>query len=61
VRFGFLFKTGDPREAADPAAAAEAAGWDWVFTWDGVAIGTYDGGTFGPQRMWIAIGPPRVD
>jgi alkanesulfonate monooxygenase SsuD/methylene tetrahydromethanopterin reductase-like flavin-dependent oxidoreductase (luciferase family) len=35
----------DPRTAAELAAGAEAAGWDGVFTWDGIAIGemeTYD-------------------
>src|SRR4026209_357450 len=33
---------GDPRTVADLAAEAEAAGWDGVFYWDGVAIGETD-------------------
>lgn len=45
MKCGFIVTTGDPRTAADLAARAEAAGWDGVFTWDGIAIGeteTYD-------------------
>jgi alkanesulfonate monooxygenase SsuD/methylene tetrahydromethanopterin reductase-like flavin-dependent oxidoreductase (luciferase family) len=39
VRFGVVVTTGDPRTVADLASEAEAAGWDGVFYWDGVAIG----------------------
>ncbi len=39
MKFGVIITTGDPRTAADLAAAAEAAGWDGAFYWDGVAIG----------------------
>lgn len=39
MKFGIIVTTGDPRTAADLAAAAEAAGWDGAFYWDGVAIG----------------------
>ena len=42
VKSGFVITTGDPRTAADLAAEAEAAGWDGVFSWDGVAIGDMD-------------------
>ena len=42
--------TGDPRTAADLAALAEAHGWDGVFTWDGIAIGSMD--TFDP---WVTM------
>jgi len=42
VKTGIVITTGDPRAAADLAAEAEAAGWDGVFTWDGVAIGEMD-------------------
>jgi alkanesulfonate monooxygenase SsuD/methylene tetrahydromethanopterin reductase-like flavin-dependent oxidoreductase (luciferase family) len=42
VKSGFIVTTGDPRTAADLAAEAEAAGWDGVFSWDGVAIGDMD-------------------
>ncbi len=39
LRYGIVITTGGPRTAAELAAAAEAAGWDGVFTWDGIAIG----------------------
>jgi alkanesulfonate monooxygenase SsuD/methylene tetrahydromethanopterin reductase-like flavin-dependent oxidoreductase (luciferase family) len=42
MRHGFIVTTGDPRAAADLAAAAEASGWDGVFSWDGVAVGSGD-------------------
>ncbi len=45
MRTGIIVTGGDPRTAAELAAEAEAAGWDGVFTWDGIAIGateTYD-------------------
>ena len=42
MKAGFVVTTGDPRAAADLAAEAEAAGWDGVFSWDGVAIGDTD-------------------
>jgi alkanesulfonate monooxygenase SsuD/methylene tetrahydromethanopterin reductase-like flavin-dependent oxidoreductase (luciferase family) len=38
MQFGFVITAGDPRSAADLAHDAEAAGWDGVFTWDGIAI-----------------------
>ena len=42
VKFGIIITMGDPRTVADLAAEAEAAGWDGVFYWDGVAIGETD-------------------
>ena len=41
MRHGIILTTfaDDPRESADAAADAEAAGWDGVFTWDAIAIG----------------------
>ena len=45
MRYGIIVTSGSPREAAELAEAAEAAGWDGVFTWDGIALGpmeTYD-------------------
>jgi alkanesulfonate monooxygenase SsuD/methylene tetrahydromethanopterin reductase-like flavin-dependent oxidoreductase (luciferase family) len=45
IRSGIIVTAGGPREAAQLAAEAEAAGWDGVFTWDGIALGpmeTYD-------------------
>jgi alkanesulfonate monooxygenase SsuD/methylene tetrahydromethanopterin reductase-like flavin-dependent oxidoreductase (luciferase family) len=46
VKFGFIITGGDAREQVELAQAAEAAGWDGVFTWDGIHVGddveTYD-------------------
>ncbi|HET7029633.1 MAG TPA: LLM class flavin-dependent oxidoreductase [Candidatus Limnocylindrales bacterium] len=53
MKAGFIVSAGDPREAAELAAAAEAAGWDGVFTWDGVAIGTGD--TYDPWVVMAAM------
>jgi alkanesulfonate monooxygenase SsuD/methylene tetrahydromethanopterin reductase-like flavin-dependent oxidoreductase (luciferase family) len=50
MRHGIILTAGDPRTAADLAAQAERAGWDGVFTWDGVAIGTTD--TYDP---WVTM------
>jgi alkanesulfonate monooxygenase SsuD/methylene tetrahydromethanopterin reductase-like flavin-dependent oxidoreductase (luciferase family) len=50
MQFGFLVTAGDPTTGAALAAAAEAAGWDGVFTWDGIAIGDAD--TYDP---WIVM------
>ena len=50
IKLGIVITTGEPRVAADLAAAAEAHGWDGVFTWDGVALGSMD--TFDP---WVVM------
>src|ERR1700693_2689469 len=46
VKFGFIITGGEPRDQVELARAAEAAGWDGVFTWDGIHVGdeieTYD-------------------
>lgn len=45
MNYGIILTHGDPSTAADLAARAEDAGWDAVFTWDGIAIPgmeTYD-------------------
>lgn len=45
MKLGIIVTSGDPRTVADLAAEAEDAGWDGVFTWDGIALGpmeTYD-------------------
>jgi alkanesulfonate monooxygenase SsuD/methylene tetrahydromethanopterin reductase-like flavin-dependent oxidoreductase (luciferase family) len=39
MRYGIIVNTGGPREMADLAAEAEAAGWDGVFYYDAIAIG----------------------
>jgi alkanesulfonate monooxygenase SsuD/methylene tetrahydromethanopterin reductase-like flavin-dependent oxidoreductase (luciferase family) len=51
VKFGCIVTTGSPREAAELAAIGEAAGWDGIFTWDGIAIGEVD--TWDP---WVVMG-----
>jgi alkanesulfonate monooxygenase SsuD/methylene tetrahydromethanopterin reductase-like flavin-dependent oxidoreductase (luciferase family) len=50
VQFGIIITSGDPRAVADLAARAEAAGWDGVFYWDGIAVGTID--TYDP---WVVM------
>jgi alkanesulfonate monooxygenase SsuD/methylene tetrahydromethanopterin reductase-like flavin-dependent oxidoreductase (luciferase family) len=39
MRYGIIATAGDPRQLADLAAEAEAAGWDGVFYYDAIAIG----------------------
>jgi alkanesulfonate monooxygenase SsuD/methylene tetrahydromethanopterin reductase-like flavin-dependent oxidoreductase (luciferase family) len=39
MQYGFVIPTGDPRTVADLAREAEHAGWDAVFTWDGIYVG----------------------
>ena len=53
MRHGIILTAGDPREAAELAARAEAAGWDGVFTWDGIAIGPGD--TYDPWVVMAAM------
>ena len=43
MKCGIIVTTGDPRSAAELANVAEAAGWDGVFYWDGIAIGDASG------------------
>jgi alkanesulfonate monooxygenase SsuD/methylene tetrahydromethanopterin reductase-like flavin-dependent oxidoreductase (luciferase family) len=50
VKAGILVAVGDPRETAELAAVAEDAGWDGIFTWDGIAIG--GGDTYDP---WVVL------
>lgn len=38
MKHGIVLTTGDPRQLADLAASAEAAGWDGVFYWDAIAV-----------------------
>jgi hypothetical protein len=42
VRFGVIINVGSPREMAELAVAAEAAGWDGVFYYDAIAISDSD-------------------
>jgi hypothetical protein len=42
MKCGIILTTGDPSTLAELAAVAEDHGWDGVFTWDAVAIGTME-------------------
>jgi alkanesulfonate monooxygenase SsuD/methylene tetrahydromethanopterin reductase-like flavin-dependent oxidoreductase (luciferase family) len=42
MKAGFIVTTGSPRDAAELAGIGERAGWDGIFTWDGIAIGAID-------------------
>ena len=42
MKHGIILTTGDPREALDLGLAAEAAGWDGVFGWDAISMGSAD-------------------
>lgn len=53
MKAGIVITAGDPRTQADLAAGAEAAGWDGVFTWDGIAIGLTD--TYDPWVVMAAM------
>lgn len=53
MKFGIIVTTGDPRTVADLTAEAEAAGWDGVFYWDGVALGDMD--TYDPWVVMAAM------
>ena len=52
MRYGFIITGGEPREQVELARAAEGAGWDGVFTWDGIHVGD-DVDTFDP---WVLLG-----
>lgn len=53
IKLGIILTLGDPRTAGDLAALAEKHGWDGVFTWDGIAIGSMD--TFDPWVVMAAM------
>jgi alkanesulfonate monooxygenase SsuD/methylene tetrahydromethanopterin reductase-like flavin-dependent oxidoreductase (luciferase family) len=53
VKFGFQLTAGDPGTIADLSVAAESAGWDAVFYWDGIAIGKTD--VYDPWVVMAAI------
>jgi alkanesulfonate monooxygenase SsuD/methylene tetrahydromethanopterin reductase-like flavin-dependent oxidoreductase (luciferase family) len=39
MRYGFIIPRGSAEQIVEMAVEAEAAGWDGVFTWDGIEIG----------------------
>lgn len=53
MKFGFVASYGRPLQILEMAKAAEDAGWDGVFTWDGISIGEVD--TFDPWAMLGAM------
>ena len=55
MRYGIIVNAGDPREMADRAAEAEAAGWDGVFYYDAIAIG--DAEIYDP---WVVLAAMAV-
>lgn len=60
MRFGIVLNEGDAREQLRLAAAAEAAGWDGVFTYDAIAIG--DEAPYDPWTLLaaMAVGTSQV-
>ncbi len=50
MKYGVIVTSGDPQTVADLASEAETAGWDGVFTWDGIAVGSLD--TYDP---WVVL------
>ena len=63
MKFGFIITGGEAREQVELARAAEAAGWDAVFTWDGIHVGdeveTYDPWAL-MRAMALATERPRL-
>jgi alkanesulfonate monooxygenase SsuD/methylene tetrahydromethanopterin reductase-like flavin-dependent oxidoreductase (luciferase family) len=55
MRYGFAVTTGDPATAAELAREAESAGWDGVFTFDAIAIGSQE--LFDP---WVVLAAMAV-
>jgi alkanesulfonate monooxygenase SsuD/methylene tetrahydromethanopterin reductase-like flavin-dependent oxidoreductase (luciferase family) len=53
MRYGIIATVGDPRAVAGLASDAEGAGWDGVFTWDGIAVG--EGDTYDPWVVMAAM------
>lgn len=53
MQYGIILTAGDPRTQAELAAAAEQAGWDGVFSWDGISLGEMD--TFDPWVVMAAM------
>jgi alkanesulfonate monooxygenase SsuD/methylene tetrahydromethanopterin reductase-like flavin-dependent oxidoreductase (luciferase family) len=52
MRYGFIIPGGELRTVLELTRQAEAAGWDGVFTWDGIYIASA-GPTYDP---WVLLG-----
>ena len=50
IKLGIILTAGHPQVAAELAGLAEEHGWDGVFTWDAIAIGTME--AYDP---WVAL------
>src|SRR5699024_8860539 len=55
MKFGFVGCFGTVDQVVEMAVAAEDAGWDGFFTWDGISVGAMD--TFDP---WAVLGALAV-
>ncbi|MEJ7838115.1 MAG: LLM class flavin-dependent oxidoreductase [Thermomicrobiales bacterium] len=53
MKFGFVGSYGSTDQILEMAVAAEEAGWDGFFTWDGISVGEVD--TFDPWSMLGAL------
>jgi alkanesulfonate monooxygenase SsuD/methylene tetrahydromethanopterin reductase-like flavin-dependent oxidoreductase (luciferase family) len=53
MKFGVIATGGTTSQILEMAVAAEAAGWDGFFTWDGISVGAMD--TFDPWSLMGAI------
>lgn len=51
MRYGVVASYGSVGQVVEMAVAAEEAGWDGFFTWDGISVGEMD--TFDP---WVLLG-----
>lgn len=55
MRYGVVASFGSVEQVLEMAVAAEEAGWDGFFTWDGISVGKMD--TFDP---WALLGAVAV-
>ncbi|PYF97365.1 Flavin-dependent oxidoreductase, luciferase family (includes alkanesulfonate monooxygenase SsuD and methylene tetrahydromethanopterin reductase) [Georgenia satyanarayanai] len=55
MRYGVVASFGSVEQVLDMAVAAEEAGWDGFFTWDGISVGAMD--TYDP---WTLLGAAAV-
>lgn len=53
IKFGFVLSYGTPGQLLEMAKAAEDAGWDGVFSWDGISVGSMD--SYDPWTILAAI------
>jgi alkanesulfonate monooxygenase SsuD/methylene tetrahydromethanopterin reductase-like flavin-dependent oxidoreductase (luciferase family) len=53
MKFGVVASFASPDQVLEMAVAAEDAGWDGFFTWDGISVGDVD--TFDPWALLAAV------